>query len=343
MNHNKMLKVSIAAVLWFAAHAQAAPLMYVPTGNEIVVIDLDGGRVVQRIPELENAHGLAATPDGEILVAGSMQRVAGGVAKPATIKEEDHEAHHAGGQPAANGYVSIVQRMQNRVVRRIPVPGLTHHTAVSPDGKVAVAVHTDMGGVSIIDLQRMAVTVSFKTGAAANYAVFSPDGRTLYVTNAGDGTVSEIATAKWEVTRQLKVGKMPEHITLSAKGERLYVLNVADGTVSQIELPEGRTARTFKVGKAPHAGALSRDEKQLFVSNNGDGTLSRVDVATGEMRTVPLGPSPYHVDFVGAKNTLYVSSKEQPKIWALDPDTLAVRDEIDLGTGIGHQAVVLEK
>lgn len=348
MNRNKMFNVS-GAMLFVALHAQAAPFMYVPTGvsNEIVVVDLDGDRVVTRIAELENAHGLAATPDGEILVAGSMQKapVGGATAtpKPAGVDTEDHEAHHAAGQPAAVSYVSIVQRVNSRVVRRIAVPGLTHHTAVAPDGKIAVAVHADLGGVSMIDLARMEVVKTVKTGPAANYAVFSPDGRRVYVSNAGDGTVSEIDTANWEIKRQLKAGKMPEHLVFDARGARLFVLNVLDGTVSQIDLPEGRATRTFKVGKAPHAGALSRDEKVLFVSNNGDGTLSRINVETGEVRAVLLGASPYHVDYVSAKNTLYVSSKELPKIWALDPDTLHVRDEIDLGKGVGHQTVVLEK
>lgn len=348
MIRNKILEVSAALALLSTVPVQAAPLMYVPTGvsNEIVVVDLDGHRVVHRITELENAHGLAATPDGEMLVAGSMQSAAAGAAtsaKPAAVTAEDHAAHHAAGQTAAASYVSILQRGNNRVVRRIAVPGLTHHTTVSPDGKVAIAVHSDLGGVSVIDLTRLELVKTVKTGAAANYAVFSPDGGRLYVSNAGAGTVSEIDTLKWEIVRQLQVGKMPEHLILDAGGKRLYVLNVLDGTVSQIDLPEGHTARSFKVGKAPHAGALSREEKWLFVSNNADGTVSRIDMASGEGHTVPVGAAPYHVDYVGANDTLYVSSKELPKIWALDPATLAVRGEIDLGKGIGHQTVVLEK
>jgi DNA-binding beta-propeller fold protein YncE len=52
----------------------AAPLMYVPTGgaNDLAIIDLQTDRIVGRIGELENAHGLAASPGGKYLVAGSM-------------------------------------------------------------------------------------------------------------------------------------------------------------------------------------------------------------------------------------------------------------------------------
>lgn len=37
-------------------------------------------------------------------------------------------------------------------MRRVPVRALIHHTAVSPDGRYAVAVHSNAGGISIIDL-----------------------------------------------------------------------------------------------------------------------------------------------------------------------------------------------
>lgn len=345
----KSLVLNTGTALLFAAYAQAAPFMYIPTGisNEIAVVDLNRDNVVDRIGELENAHGLTATPDGEILIVGSMQRAsatdAAAAEKPAAVKAEDHTLHHAAGESVAASYVSIVQRANLRVIRRVAVPGLTHHTAVSPDGKIAIAVHTDLGGVSIIDLARMETVKTFKTGTAANYAVFVPNGRRLYVSNAGDASVSEIDTTNWEIKRQLHVGNMPEHMIISAHGEQMYVLNVLDGTVSQINLSDGRMAHTFKVGKTPHAGALSGNDKWLFISNNGDGTVSRIDLMTNEIRTVPLGADPYHVDYVSAKNTLYVTSKTLPKMWAINPDTLRVRAEIDLGKGIGHQAVVLDK
>lgn len=210
----------------FVAHA--APLMYVPTGeaNDLVIIDLNTGKIAGRMPGLEIAHGLAASPNSDYLVAGSMQPVQAGTkseaVKPAAISEAEHAAHHAAGpQESAAGtpgyvstpsYVSIVHPKHGHVMRRIAVRGLTHHTAVSPDGKYAIAVHSGAGGISVIDLQSMIVVKEIQTGRSPNYALFSNNGNFLYVSNTDSGTVSEIDSRDWRIKRELAVGKEPEHM-----------------------------------------------------------------------------------------------------------------------------------
>jgi len=168
--------VAIAASVWMfsvTAASFASPMMYVPTGNtnDVVIIDLKTDKIVGRIDELENAHGLAASPNSEYLVAGSMQplepdeeRV---VAKPESMSEDEHAAHHAGGGDAAtkgSSYLSIIHPKYDHVMRRIAVRGLTHHIAVSPDGRYAAAVHSGAGGISIVDLNKMEVVKAVQTG-----------------------------------------------------------------------------------------------------------------------------------------------------------------------------------
>lgn len=162
----------LAAMFLLPVIAVAAPLMYVPTGgsNEVIVIDVAQDRIAGRISELENAHGLAATPDGRMLVAGSMQAALPGdtvlAAKPAQVSEEEHKQHHAPQVSPAitSSFLSIVDVEGARVVRRIPVAGLTHHTAVSPDGHVAVAVHSGAGMISLVDMETLAVFKTLKPG-----------------------------------------------------------------------------------------------------------------------------------------------------------------------------------
>ncbi len=91
-------------------------------------------------------------------------------------------------------FVSIVHPGRGHVMRRVSVRGLTHHTAVSPDGKYGIAVHSGAGGISVIDLESMSVIKEIQTGRAPNFALFSSDGRGLYVSNAFSGTLSEIDT-----------------------------------------------------------------------------------------------------------------------------------------------------
>lgn len=346
-----MIRVAtwLAAMFLLPASAVAAPLMYVPTGgsNEVIVIDAAQDRITGRIGELENAHGLAATPDGRTLVAGSMQAAVQGdtalAAKPAQVSEEEHKQHHAPQvSPATtSSFLSIVDVEDARVIRRIPVAGLTHHTAVSPDGHVAVAVHSGAGMISLVDMETLAVFKTLKTGAAPNYAVFSKDGRRLYVSNSGAHTVSEIDTAQWRILRELPGGKKPEHLTLSGDGKTLYVAAVDGAEVSALDLGEGALKKTYSTGKGPHGLALSDDGRWLFASGLEDGTLVRWDLATGASHKVDLKPAPYHVEYVAAVKKLYVSSRIEPKIWVIEPRDMAVLGVIELGTGaVGHQMVV---
>lgn len=53
----------------------------------------------------------------------------------------------------------------------------THHTAVAPDDRYVVAVHSGAGGISVIDLCKIAVIEIAGTGALPKFAVFSPNGK----------------------------------------------------------------------------------------------------------------------------------------------------------------------
>jgi len=277
-------------------------------------------------------------------VTGSVQAGEAGkptASKPSTMSEEEHQAHHSGMAGALQpSFVSVVHIQHGHIMRRVPVRAITHHTAVSPDGKFAIAVHAGAGGISIIDLGKMAVVKTLQIGARPNFAEFTRDGKRLYISNAGAGTVSEINATDWSVLREIRVGKEPEHLALTTDGATLYVVNVGDGTVSVVELANGKTVRTFRTGKEPHGIVLSSDGRWLFVSSLGDGTLSLINLAGGEIKTVDLKPAPYHVAYADDLNKLYVSSRMVPKIWVIDPHELKVREEIDIGRGVAHQMVI---
>ncbi|NOX93025.1 MAG: beta-propeller fold lactonase family protein [Gammaproteobacteria bacterium] len=336
--------------LLFPLVTNAQSLVYVPTGNtnEVVIIDPDTDKIIGRIDELENAHGLSSSRHTEYLVAGSMQAPVTkkeGAARPEKMSEAEHAAHHAGAgdkadKTATQSYVSIIHAKRRQVMRRIEVRALTHHTAVSPDGKIAIAVHSGAGGISVIDLDKMAVINTLQTGTWPNYAVFTSDGNFLYISNAGAGMVSEIDTRTWQVTREINVGKEPEHMIISADNTFLYVANKADGSVSAVDLADGKVIKTWSVGKKVHGIDLSDDGSWLFVASKGTNTVSKINLASGKIMTVDLSPAPYHLAYITGLNKLYVSSRKTPKIWVVNPQTLLVENEIDLGKGVAHQMVI---
>ncbi len=346
------LTLVLGALVGVAAQAMAAGTVYVPLGSadEVLVIDAAKDRVVDKITGLEAAHGLASTPNGDFLVVGSYAETTPDSpalpAKPQGMSAAEHQAHHAApAAPAPAGavsFVSIIRTVDNAVVRRIEVPGAVHHTAVTPDGRYAVATHPGGDNISVIDLASYKVVRTVTTGPLPNYAVASRDGKQVYVSNAGNDTISEVDTRDWTVRRDLTAGETPEHIALSPDDQTLYVNNVDAGTVSAISLRSGEIVETFAIGGALHGIDLSDDGKVLFVSAREHGELVAIDLESKRMRSVALGPSPYHLTAVRGTDKLYVSSADEPKIWVVDQKSLRTLGEIPM-RGPGHQMAIVQR
>ena len=344
--------VSMSSGLALAAAAEE--LVYVPLGSagEVLVIDAATDAVVGRIPEVPDSHGLGATPDGRFLIAGSFAETTPGESeippKPAGMSESEHQAHHRkpgaaiGKAPETVSFLSIIRTQDGSLMRRIEVPGAVHHVAVTPDGRYAVATHPNGGGVSVVDLRSFKLSTFVPTGPLPNYAAISPDGTRIYVSNAGDGTVSEIDAETWVVSRIIVVGESPEHMVLSGDGQRLYLANADVGTVLEITLENGLVSRRFEIGGLLHGLDLSEDGRNLYVSAREQGRLVAIALDTGEARSAPLGPEPYHLTTIGSTGKLYVSSAEEPKIWVVDQDSLSVLSEVPV-QGKAHQMAVVRR
>ncbi len=339
-----------ATLAMLAAPAIGAERIYIPLGsdNAIVAIDPAKDAIVSRIDNIPAVHGLAATPDGRFLIAGSFdEREAGTMvpAKPAGISEDEHAAHHPKGaakQSAAAATVvstvSVIDIETGSVVRRVDVPGAVHHVSIDPTGRFAALTQPNQDAVTVLDLADYSLAATVVTGSLPNYAVFSPDGQRLYVSNAGNNTVSDITADGWIVLRNAIVGESPEHVVLSGDGNTLYVNNIDGGTVSAIDTASWSVGKTLPAGELLHGVGLSDDGATLFVAVRGEDTLTAVDLGSGASKSVTLAPSPYHLAAVRGQGKLYISSAEEPKVWVVDQRTLSVITEIEIG-GRGHQMV----
>jgi len=330
MNKQRFKQIGLAVAGLLAAGAvQADPMVYIPLGkaNEVIAVDAASDKITATYTGVANPHGLVATPDGEYLVAGSLQEIP----LPAGAKIE-----------TPNSKLYLVHPEHGHVMSTIPVAGWTHHEAITPDGRYIISTHPTRGQVSVVDLQANRVVHTVKTGPAPNYTVITPDGNTAYVSNSGNGTISEIDLSKWQVTRTLHGGPSPEHLVLSRDGKTIYAANPRAGTIAAVSVASGQVVRSYMIGKGLHGLDMGDDGATLFASAKNEDKLVALDPATGNQRVLKLSPAPYHLNTIHGAGKVYVSSRKRPVIWVVDQKTLKLVDTIKLPGGEGHQMAVVQ-
>lgn len=326
---NRLLSLMASALLMVASHATyASPTVYIPlgSGNQVIAVDAATDKIIASYSDVVNAHGLVATPDGEYLIAGSMQ-------------EDQLEQ----GQPkdTPNSQLFFIHPDHGHVMSTIPVTGWSHHQAITPDGKYVLSTHGARGGISVVDVEENKLIRTIDTGLVPNFTLITGDGKTAYVSNSGDNSISEVDLTSWKLKRRLESGPAPEHMVFSGDEETIYVTNPRKGEIAVISVSSGKLIKSYVIGKAVHGLDMGDDGKTLFVSSKQDGKLVAVDTETGKKRELLLSPSPYHLNTIPGTGKVYVSSRKKPLIWVVDQKTMLVMGEIILPAGEGHQMAIV--
>ena len=335
-----------------ATMAIAEPLrVYIPEGSADAVRVVDGntGALIARVSGTEAVHGLAGSQSGRYLVAGSYtetDRTEIATTRPEAVTGDEHASHHAkpsrniGPEGAGISLLSIIEVDSGEILRKVEVPGAVHHTAVSPDGRYAIATHPSEDGISVVDLETFDLIAWVPTGSMPNYVVFGSDPALAYVSNAGNGTVSEVDIVRGIVRRNFVLGEAPEHLAITADGQRLYAADADAGRILELSVSDGVETRSFNIGGGIHGLDLSEDGAKLFVAAKETDRLVAIDLISGDMRFAQLAPAPYHLTTVQGSGNIFVSSREEPKVWIVDAASLLPKGEIAI-EGEGHQMVAL--
>lgn len=198
-------------------------LIYVTCENSGVVAMVDHARreVVGTIPTgSTNSHRLALAPDGRTLF---------------TENEEDAS-------------VSVLDLARRRLVKQLPTPHPLAGIAISPVGKLVVAVSDAEPVIFCIDAasHELVRTVALEgVPRPAQIARFSPDGRVLLITSVAGGAATLI-DAPFGRQTTLPVGKQPMDATFH--DGLLFVACQGDGSVHIIDVAERKLVGSFTAG-----------------------------------------------------------------------------------------------
>jgi len=344
---NTLLVLTLALLIGsLAAQAQG---LYAPLGdsNQVAKLDPAGKSVLSLFGQMENPHGLAASPNGKVLYAASLleKPVDGTMAKPEGVSEEDHAAHHGGASaspaksnaPRTVSFITKVDAATGKILARIEVRNFTHHVEVTPDGRFVIGVQPSAGRIVVVDAKTDQVLQFIPTGAAPNYALASREGHRVYVSNAGTDTITVLDTTTWRVIANIPVAKAPEHMAFSADESRLYAVNTGSNELSLVDTGTLKEIKRVPTGQTPHGVAIGKDGR-IIVSNQGEDTLSVYAPDGAVSRMVALSPQPYHVGIRSGDDTLWVTSRSQGKIWRLNTSGFSILGTLELPS-VAHQLV----
>ncbi len=319
----KLVAGALMGLLLGSTSILAAPFVFIPVGNggEIEVVDVALGKVVDVYKGLKAIHGLAGTPDGKYLIAGSFsqQEKAAPAWSEADGPMKDGETMDGNSMGGNNAMGESSSMDANNAM------GNANKDAMDKSMAANMGASTGKNMVSTVTILRKdngKVVQTVDVPGAVHHVTVSPDGRFAALTQPRNGTVSVIDLKTYEVVTTLKTGAKPNYMIFSNDSATLYVSNAGSNNLSVIDTTNWKVTSNIATGKSPEHMIMAKDGKTLFVNNNDDGTVSAIDVATNKIdKTYNVGISGkrlHGLDITSDGSALLVAERDSNLLARLD-------------------------
>jgi YVTN family beta-propeller protein len=204
--------------------------------NDVVLVDLEAGKIEARIPVGICPYSVAVSKDGKTAFVSNY-----GGGRPGQGQKTEKSAGSAvavdARSVAAAGTVSVIElEGKPREAMQIRVGLHPSEVLLSPDGARLYVANVGGDSVSVIDPSARQVVATLNTkadpslpwGSLSDGLALSEDGRTLYVANAGLNAVACIRLDQPDAPpRLIPAGWYPGGLLV--RGQELFVSNVRNG------------------------------------------------------------------------------------------------------------------
>lgn len=330
----------IAATLWLAALAHAAPTGTVFTADEragsISAVALATGQirsiatgimphnlqvssngkqllVVGMAPSAHAHHGDKGQDTGQMLVFD----LSAWDAAPQTIPLGPHPAHVVTDLTGEIAYVTesaknqvlVVDLVARQVVQTIAVGAYPHGLRLSPDGSLLYVANLQGGSVSVVDTKIRKSVATIRVGKSPVQVAVAADGHAVYVSLAAENSVGVIDTATRTLRHKIAVGRFPVQLFTTPDSAVLVVANQGtskqpDQRVSIIDTRRGKVRATVVTGRGAHGVAVNSDGQYAFITNVESNTVSVIDLRTDTViANHPVGNGPNGITYNPEKVT----------------------------------------
>jgi len=311
----------------FAAAAGASDRFAFVTSegdNNLVVIDLNTGKIVKTLPTGKTPHALAFTKGGK------------GYVNNRGSKE-----------------LTVIDGNKFEVIRTVALPATSILVALSPDDKILAVVYKDALKVSFLDTATDAIIKTIAIGkepdgvfkgAMMKHPYWSKDSRYIYASDNVNNTIVKIDPATGEIRATIILPGSNHYLHPSKDGRLLYAVNeTTKGGGTSITLIDSESDRIVKDIPIPleageqglgHHGEFTRDGKYFFVCNEGGRTVAVLDTAKQEIiKTIKAGIGAGHPAMTRDGKYIFVLQHKDNVVTVIDVSKQEVIKTISVGTG----------
>lgn len=309
-----VLVLTLVAFVTLPLAAQSGRPMIVQTnsaGDSVMLIDPATDRIVQEIPDIEVAHGVAAAPDGSHLYISDESLSTVDVVDTKTMRvtnriplsghpnnigitKDGRKAYVA--ITGAQGGVDVVDLVAGRRTKSIPMARGVHNPILTPDGKYVVAGSVAGSTAMVIDTttDQPVWSLHFEGGVRVFCFEANPDGSTkrMFVQVSNVHGFDVVDWAERRIVRRILLPDIPvaqrnsdgiqgapaHGILVSPDGKTLWSTSKFNSAVYVYSMPDLKYLGEVKVGTVPDWITFTPDSKKLYVANAHDNTVSVIDV-----------------------------------------------------------------
>ena len=224
--------------------------------DSVAVIDTENKQVIANHPVEGTATDVAVSPDGTRIFVGRAGRhsvgldvintfgrtsaidIANGVGRTvdAVRVSPNGRLVYVGTSDADSGKLHVVDAVEGRVIREVPIASPIRDVALSRDGALAYVASFDThwgGSIDVIDTAINEITAKVGVGGAPMQMALSPDGSRIYI--ADYEHVAVLCTETNSVVDTLTVTAEPSCVAVSPDGSRLYIADHS-GTITVLSV-----------------------------------------------------------------------------------------------------------
>lgn len=215
-----------------------------------------------------------------------------------------------------------------------PVEGRAMASSAPLEGSVFVA-NKRGNTLSLIDLASGAEVKRVDSCTNPHELAVSPDRQHVSLACYGGTSVDLFRTADLAKVKSIELGEnaRPHGIVWHPNGD-LYVTAEGRQSIFRVANPTGAaTISEFATNqRGSHMLAVAPDAHTAWTTDLGSKTVTRIDlVGNGPLISREVGIEPEGISLAPDGGTLWVSARGSNKAFALDPQTLELRHEINTG------------